>query len=127
MIKYKSEQEAANALAIAYGWHEREGWSMEWASECQCWFRGDTLMVEKTMFRPFSDTDILKCMRTYDLNIKPTYKKIRGQEIRFWHVQSTRGAYRKHFQSEELYDALAQWLIGHMEFMNILRQKVDLV
>lgn len=129
MIKarYATDQEAATAIAEARGWRQEERWSVRWASECQFWMDGDKEVVEVDDFMPLSDRKIISYMHQYNLNIKPTHRLVNGSVVRYWQVASYQGNYQKRFESPHMWDAVAQWLVGHYEFTAILKQKVDLV
>lgn len=129
MIKarYLTEKEAAIDIAQARGWRQEERWSVRWASECQFWMNGDKEVVEVDDYAPLSEVCIIDYMHRYGLNIKPTHRMVGGQTVRHWRVASSHGSYQKAFESPKMWDAVAQWLVGHCEFITILKQKVDLV
>jgi len=125
--RYATEQEAATAIALARGWRQEERWSVAWASECQFWVDGDHPVVEVHEFFPFLGDRIIAYMHQYSLNIKPTFRIVKGNPVRHWRVASSHGPYQKAFESPLMWDAVAQWLVGHYEFTEILKQKVDLL
>lgn len=124
--RYETEQEAAVAVAEARGWRQEECWSVRWASECQFWMDGDKEVVEVDDYLPFLPESIIAYMHQYSLNIKPVHRLIQGRTVRLWQVLSN-GNYQKRFESPYMWDAVAQWLVGHYEFTAILKQKVDLL
>lgn len=127
MIKYIIERDAADAVAEAKGWKLREDWSVEWASECDFWYDGERKVIERELYQPLTDENIVALMRQHDLNIKPTYRTVKSSRVRLWHVQSNHGPYAKHFMSPEIYDAVAQWLVGYYEFQQTLKTQLDCV
>lgn len=50
-------------LAFARGWTVREGWSIEDASECACYFNGDTQTTPVHLFFPENAYHILRALK----------------------------------------------------------------
>lgn len=124
---YPTKEIAATAIAVAKGWTKQEHWSVEHCCECLFWTEGNQPLVEVMEYSPLTDSNIIRTMSEYDLNIKPTYRMRNGHATRRWQVMSSHGPYQKRFESAYMWDAVAQWLVGYHEFNRILKKKVDLV